>query len=137
MDKPELQREVATPNLQRYNQLLLQLGRKQDLLYTVLGALTANVKCFPTTARHISEQCLQLCLSCLDGSRDLDDKTLKRANQCLVSLYNAGGKSNMADMWRDSISRLIGSVHECLNRLFDTIDEGVYLFYGLEEALGH
>lgn len=123
IDKPELQREVATPNLQRYNQLLLQLGRKQDLLATVLSALTANVKCFPSTARHISDQCLQLCLSCLDGSRDLDDQTLKQANQCLVSLYIAGGKSVMAEQWKDSISRLIGSVHECLNRLFDTIDE--------------
>ncbi|CAO0799193.1 unnamed protein product [Mucor circinelloides] len=123
IDKPELQREVATPNLQRYNQLLLQLGRKQELLATVLSALTANVKCFPSTARHISDQCLQLCLSCLDGSRDLDDKTLKEANKCLVSLYNAGGKSMMAEQWKDSISRLIGSVHECLNRLFDTIDE--------------
>jgi len=40
-----------------------------------------------------------------------------------VSLYNAGGKSMMAEQWKDSISRLIGSVHECLNRLFDTIDE--------------
>lgn len=36
VDKPELQREVATPNLQRYNQLLLQLGRKQDLLVSHL-----------------------------------------------------------------------------------------------------
>lgn len=123
VDKPELQREIATPNLQRYNQLLLQLGRKQDLLATVFSALTANVKCFPSTARHISEQCLQLCLSCLDGSRDLDDETIKEANKCLVSLYNAGGKSMMAEQWKDSISRLIGSVHECLNRLFDTIDE--------------
>jgi hypothetical protein len=30
----------------------------------------------------------------------------------------------MADQWRDSLSRLIGSVHDCLNRLFDTVDEG-------------
>ncbi|KAG2233777.1 rRNA processing/ribosome biogenesis-domain-containing protein [Thamnidium elegans] len=122
-DKPELQREVATPNLQRYNQLLLQLGRKHDLLATVLSALTCNVRSFPSTARHISEPVLQLCLSCLDGSRDLDDKTIKEANKCLVSLYHAGGKANMADAWRDSLSRLIGSVHDCLNRLFDTIDE--------------
>ncbi|CEP19072.1 hypothetical protein [Parasitella parasitica] len=123
IDKPELQREIATPNLQRYNQLLLQLSRKQDLLATVLSALTANVKLFPSTARHISDQCLQLCLSCLDGSRDLDNKTMKEANKCLVSLYNASSKSMMAAQWTDSISRLIGSVHECLNRLFDTVDE--------------
>lgn len=90
----------------------------------MLVALTANVKCFPSTARHISEQCLQLCLSCLDGSKDLDTKTIQEANLCLVSLYNAAGKSAMADQWRDSISRLIGSVHDCLNRLFDTVDEG-------------
>ncbi|KAI8638357.1 rRNA processing/ribosome biogenesis-domain-containing protein [Parasitella parasitica] len=123
IDKPELQREVATPNLQRYNQLLLQLGRKQDLLDTVLYALTVNVKTFPATARHISDQCLQLCLSCLDGSRDLDDKTMKEANKCLASLYNASSKSMMAEQWADGVSRLIGSVHECLNRLFDSVDE--------------
>ncbi|KAG2208463.1 hypothetical protein INT47_010159 [Mucor saturninus] len=123
VDKPELQREVATPNLQRYNQLLLQLGRKQDLLPIVLSALTANVKCFPSTSRHISDQVLQLCLSCLDGSRDLDEKTIKEANKCVASLYNAGGKANMAEVWRDSLLRLIGSVHVCLDRLFDTIDE--------------
>ncbi|KAI7903262.1 rRNA processing/ribosome biogenesis-domain-containing protein [Cokeromyces recurvatus] len=123
VDKPELQREVATPNLQRYNQLLLQLGRKQDLLPTVLSALTTNVKCFPSTARHISEQCLQLCLSCLDGSRDLDLKTIKEANKLLVSLYHAGGKSVMADQWKESLLKLIGSIHDCLNRLFDTVDE--------------
>lgn len=90
----------------------------------MLAALTANVKCFPSTARHISEQCLQLCLSCLDGSRDLDDDTVKEANKCLVSLYNAGGKSVMAEQWTESLCRLIGSIHESLNRLFDTIDEG-------------
>jgi hypothetical protein len=82
------------------------------------------VKCFPSTARHISEQCLQLCLSCLDGSKDLNAKTIQEANLCLVSLYNAAGKSAMADQWKDSLSRLIGSVHDCLNRLFDTVDEG-------------
>ncbi|KAI9476121.1 MAG: rRNA processing/ribosome biogenesis-domain-containing protein [Benjaminiella poitrasii] len=123
VDKPELQREIATPNLQRYNQLLLQLGRKQDLLPIVLSALTTNTKCFPSTARHISEQCLQLCLSCLDGSRDLDSETIKEANKCLVSLYHAGGKSVMAEQWKESLLRLIGSVHACLNRLFDTVDE--------------
>lgn len=106
---------------------MLQLGRKQDLLATVLSALTCNVRSFPSTARHISEPVLQLCLSCLDGSRDLDDKTIKEANKCLVSLYHAGGKANMADVWRDSLSRLIGSVHDCLNRLFDTIDEGIII----------
>lgn len=116
---------MASPNLQRYNQLLLQLGRKEELLSTVLSAFTSNVQCFPSTARHISEPVLQLCLSCLDGSRDLDTETIQQANKCLVSLYRAGGKANMADVWRDSLSRLIGSVHDCLNRLFDTIDEGI------------
>ncbi|KAI8981697.1 rRNA processing/ribosome biogenesis-domain-containing protein [Mycotypha africana] len=122
-EKPELQREVATPNMQRYNQLLLQLARKQELLPTVLSALTSNVKHFPANARHISDQCLQLCLSCLDGNKDLDEATLSKVNECLASLYNAGGKSVMAEQWKDSISRLVGSVHDCLNRLFDTIDE--------------
>lgn len=32
----------------------------------------------------------------------------------------------MADQWRDMLLRLIGSVHQCLNRLFDTVDEGIY-----------
>ncbi|OBZ88814.1 Pre-rRNA-processing protein rix1 [Choanephora cucurbitarum] len=122
-DKPELQREIATPNLQRYNQLLIQLGRKQELLPVVLAALTTNIRSFPSTARHIAEPCLQLCLSCLDGSKDYDANTIKRANDCLVSLYIAGGKAQMADQWKESLSRLIGSVHECLNRLFDTVDE--------------
>lgn len=31
-DKPELHREVATPNMQRFNQLLLQLAQKEILL---------------------------------------------------------------------------------------------------------
>ena len=90
----------------------------------VLAALTTNIRSFPSTARHIAEPCLQLCLSCLDGSKDYDANTIKRANDCLVSLYIAGGKAQMADQWKESLSRLIGSVHECLNRLFDTVDEG-------------
>ncbi|KAG0744240.1 hypothetical protein G6F57_001104 [Rhizopus arrhizus] len=122
-DKPELHREVATPNMQRFNQLLLQLAQKEILLPSVLSALAANNAHFPSNSKHIAEQTLQLCLSCLDGSRDLDEKTVLEANKCMASLYRTGGKSVMADLWRDHLLRLVGSVHQCLNRLFDTVDE--------------
>jgi hypothetical protein len=86
--------------------------------------LAANNAHFPSNSKHIAEQTLQLCLSCLDGSRDLDEKTVLEANKCMASLYRTGGKSVMADLWRDHLLRLVGSVHQCLNRLFDTVDEG-------------
>ncbi|ORE07809.1 hypothetical protein BCV72DRAFT_101667, partial [Rhizopus microsporus var. microsporus] len=127
-DKPELHREVATPNMPRYNQLLLQLAQKEALLPTVLSALTANNAQFPSNSKHIAEQTLQLCLSCLDGSRDLDQVIAQRASKCLASLYRTGNKATMADQWRDMLLRLIGSVHQCLNRLFDTVDEESFEF---------
>ncbi|CAO3668700.1 unnamed protein product [Rhizopus stolonifer] len=41
----------------------------------------------------------------------------------MASLYRTGVKSTMAEQWRGHLSKLIGSVHECLNILFDTVDE--------------
>ncbi|KAI8878058.1 hypothetical protein K501DRAFT_36477 [Backusella circina FSU 941] len=121
-DKPELQREIANPNLQRYNQLLLSLGRNQPLLPDVLDALTANIKSFPSTARHIADQTLQLCLSCLDGTRDIEKDTITKSNTCLIALYSIKAGNN-SDQWKECVLRLISSIHQCLNRLFDTVDE--------------
>ncbi|KAI9257883.1 rRNA processing/ribosome biogenesis-domain-containing protein [Sporodiniella umbellata] len=124
-DKPELHREIATPNMQKFNQLLLQLAQKETLLPTVLSALTANNKYFPSNSKHIAEQSLQLCLSCIDGTKDLNKEIVLESYKCIASLYRTGGKSVMAEQWKEHVLKLIGSVHECLNRLFDTVDEDI------------
>ncbi|KAI8369294.1 rRNA processing/ribosome biogenesis-domain-containing protein [Radiomyces spectabilis] len=123
VDKPELQREVTTPNLPRFNQALLTLAGNAELLPTVLDALIQNIKHFPSVSRHITDPCLKLCLSCLEGTVDLESATLEKVGQCLASLYRTSGKTNMAEQWKDTLMRLIGSIHLSLERLFDTVDE--------------
>jgi hypothetical protein len=111
--------------------ILIKQGKRHlsfSLLFQpdVLDALTANIKNFPSTARHITDQTLQLCLSCLDGTKDIEKETIEKSNICMVTLYSIKS-GNSSDQWKECVLRLISSIHQCLNRLFDTVDEGIYI----------
>ncbi|KAI8096725.1 rRNA processing/ribosome biogenesis-domain-containing protein [Halteromyces radiatus] len=124
--KPELQREITIPNLPRFNQILLSLC-KNDLRPVVFSALKENIIHFPSQSRHIIDHCLKLCLSCLDGSGNFDKDTILAACQCLAVLHHTGGKISNSDQWEETLNRLVGTIHACLNRLFDTVDEELEL----------
>ncbi|KAI8333572.1 rRNA processing/ribosome biogenesis-domain-containing protein [Chlamydoabsidia padenii] len=126
-NKPELQREITVPNLPRFNQALLNLCKSTDLLPVILTALKTNIIHFPSQSRHIADQCLRRCLSCLNGEENINKETLNAACQCLAALHHVNGKTSSSDQWKDNILHLIGSVHVSLNRLFDTIDEELEL----------
>ncbi|SAL95775.1 hypothetical protein [Absidia glauca] len=126
-NKPELLREITTPNLPRFNQALLSVCKSDTLLPVALSALEVNLIRFPSQSRHITDQCLRWCLSSLDGRETVTKETVKVACQCLAALHHVNGKLNSSDQWKDNMLHLVGSVHLSLNRLFDTIDEEVVL----------
>ncbi|ORZ09794.1 rRNA processing/ribosome biogenesis-domain-containing protein [Absidia repens] len=127
-NKPELVREITVPNLSRFNQSILSLcGKSTDLLAAGLLALKTNFIHFPSQTRHVTDQCLKLCLSCLDGSTIMEKDIILAACQCLVASHHTAGKQNNAEPWKDTLLQLIGSVHKSLDRIFDTIDEELEL----------
>ncbi|KAI8994697.1 rRNA processing/ribosome biogenesis-domain-containing protein [Pilobolus umbonatus] len=123
VNKPELQREITSPNLPRFNQLLIQLSQDAELLYPAITALTLNMKNFPTTSKHVVSDCKKLCLSYMNGKKILDDQTQKAINQCYISLNYTSGKSTMAIDWKNNLMQLISTVNKDLDTLFNTVDE--------------
>ncbi|CAO3596000.1 unnamed protein product [Absidia cylindrospora] len=127
-NKPELVREITVPNLSRFNQTILgHCGKSIDLLPVGLLALKTNFIHFPSQTRHVTDKCIKLCLSCLDGNAVMEKDTVLAACQCLVATHHTAGKQNNAEPWKDILLHLIGSVHKSLDRLFDTIDEELEL----------
>ncbi|KAI9023758.1 rRNA processing/ribosome biogenesis-domain-containing protein [Phycomyces nitens] len=130
-NKPELQREITSPNMSRFNQALLTLSQNRELLPTTLSALAINAKLFPSASRHVADHCQKLCLTHMDGSNYLDQETTTAIARCMASLYQTGVKVAVVDQWKQTILRLIGSVHVSLDRLFDSVDEE----YDVNDAL--
>lgn len=89
-----------------------------------LAGLTSNIELFPTMSRHIADQVLKVCITCMDLSLAQDSPGLCTVGKCLVALSRTGGKNAIATKWQEPLVRLIGSIHEALNILFDTVDEG-------------
>ncbi|KAI7861969.1 rRNA processing/ribosome biogenesis-domain-containing protein [Spinellus fusiger] len=131
-DKPELHREITSPNMSRFNSALLSLSQNRELLATALVALTINMEFFPSASRHAVDNCQKICLSHMDGTTYIDEDTVKAITRCLASLYQANLKANMVDQWKKTLLQVIGSVHASLDRLFDTVDEEFERFGALE-----
>lgn len=126
--RPELQREITTQQLPRFNTFLIKLsGLNKELLPTILNVLSHSVKNFPSIFRPVNEQTQKLCLNILlDGTYYYESELAKMAIECFTRIINFGGKLNM-DYWKLTLLKLVGSLNNILDRLFDTIDEGVYL----------
>ncbi|KAI9496069.1 rRNA processing/ribosome biogenesis-domain-containing protein [Zychaea mexicana] len=118
--KTELHAEVTSKSLPRFNQLLLTLGRNPELIPVTLVALSKNMELFPSMSRHITDQTLKMYISCLDGTTDVSPNLIGR---CLAASCRTSTKTNFASNWQEMLMRLVGSVHEALDRLFDTVDE--------------
>ncbi|PKY15679.1 hypothetical protein RhiirB3_427917 [Rhizophagus irregularis] len=123
-NRPELQREITTQQLPRFNTFLIKLsGLNKELLPTILNALSHSVKNFPTIFRPVNEQTQKLCLNILlDGTYYYESELAKMAIECFTRIINFGGKLNM-DYWKLTLLKLVGSLNNILDRLFDTIDE--------------
>ncbi|CAG8601849.1 21078_t:CDS:10 [Gigaspora margarita] len=123
INKPELQREVTSQQLPRFNTTLLNLSENQELLSTIFDALSQSCIQFPTIFRPFVENTQKLCLGVLDGMFDYESSVVQSAANCLASITNTGGKTNSLVHWKSISLRLIGSLNFLLDRLFDTIDE--------------
>ncbi|CAG8524494.1 5403_t:CDS:10, partial [Dentiscutata heterogama] len=123
INKPELQREVTSQQLPRFNTTLLNLSENQELLSTIFDALSQSCMQFPTIFRPFVENTQKLCLGVLDGTFDYGSFVVQSAAKCLASITNTGGKTNSLVHWKSISLRLIGSLNFLLDRLFDTIDE--------------
>ncbi|CAO3625955.1 unnamed protein product [Cunninghamella echinulata] len=122
-NKPELQREITIPNLSRFCNTLFTLGQTEELLPTVLLILKNTIIHFPSQSRHIADPCIKLILNCIDGSSSFNSSVVLAAGHCLSALHRIPGKTSSSDQWKTIILNLIGSVHICLNQLFNTVDE--------------
>ncbi|ORX59572.1 hypothetical protein DM01DRAFT_1405095 [Hesseltinella vesiculosa] len=120
---PELQREITQPNLPRFNHHLLGLAHRPGVFCTAIDALTTNMITFPTLSRSAGDNIQKLCLSQLDGVQDLDAPTLEKVSACLVAIHHTTNRVSSAQHWRDTVLKLIGSYHQALDILFDTVDE--------------
>ncbi|RIB13327.1 rRNA processing/ribosome biogenesis-domain-containing protein [Gigaspora rosea] len=138
INKPELQREVTSQQLPRFNTILLNQSANQELLSTIFDALSQSCIQFPTIFRPFVENTQKLCLGVLDGTFDYGSSVVQSAANCLASITNTGGKTNSLVHWKSISLRLIGSLNFLLDRLFDTIDEGVnkqYLIFSADAIL--
>ncbi|RUS28398.1 rRNA processing/ribosome biogenesis-domain-containing protein [Jimgerdemannia flammicorona] len=147
-DKSELQREITSIHLPKFNTSMMNLCANRELLVcpcayadmffmitttpayspahsqpTIFPALSRSVTAFPTTFRPIADNCKKLCLTFLDGAHDNNPLLVQSATQCLATLNHAGGKASSAELWIGTTNRLIGSVHVALDRLLDSIEE--------------
>ncbi|KAI9288705.1 rRNA processing/ribosome biogenesis-domain-containing protein [Umbelopsis sp. AD052] len=122
-DKPEVQREVTSPNLPKFNHTLLNLSGNRDLLPAIFDAFMSGFTHFPTTSRPAADNCRKLCLSLLDGSSDNRFELTEKAASCLSTIFLTATVANRGEMWRNTAMRLLGTANRSLDRLFDTIDE--------------
>ncbi|CAI2175161.1 3408_t:CDS:2 [Funneliformis geosporum] len=125
-NKPELQREITTQQLPRFNSFLIKLsGLNKKLLPTIFNALSLSVKYFPSIFRPVNEPSQKLCLSILlDGTHDYESELTKMAVKCFSFIINFGGKmNNNTHYWKLNLSKVVGSLNNTLDKLFDTIDE--------------
>ncbi|CAM0135953.1 hypothetical protein VKS41_001601 [Umbelopsis sp. WA50703] len=122
-DKPEVQREVTTPNLPKFNHALLNLSGNKDLLPVIFDALISSFTNFPTTSRPIADNSRKLCLSLLDGSLGHSTSIIESASACLTTIFLTATNANRPELWRTTALRLLGTANRALDRLFDAIDE--------------
>ncbi|CAG8507292.1 5737_t:CDS:2 [Funneliformis mosseae] len=125
-NKPELQREITTQQLPRFNTFLIKLsGLNKRLLPTIFSALSLSVKNFPSIFRPVNEPSQKLCLSILlDGTHDYESELSKMAVKCFSYIINFGGKmNNNTHYWKLNLLKVVGSLNNILDKLFDTIDE--------------
>ncbi|KAI7858687.1 rRNA processing/ribosome biogenesis-domain-containing protein [Circinella umbellata] len=119
--KTELHNEITVKSLPRFNQLLLSTSRNSQLMPVTFTALSKNIELFPTMSRNIMDQILKLYISCLDN--DETDVSPFLLGRCLATGCRTSTKTNYATQWQETLMKLVGSIHQALDRLFDTIDE--------------
>ncbi|RUS18866.1 hypothetical protein BC937DRAFT_88252, partial [Endogone sp. FLAS-F59071] len=122
-DKPELQREIVSRHLPKFNASLMALSANVELLPTIFPALSQSITAFPNTFRPVADNCKSLCLTFLDGTHGNEPALVQSAAQCLAALTHIGGKANSARLWSGTVNQLIGSVHTTLDRLLDSVEE--------------
>ncbi|KAI9317554.1 rRNA processing/ribosome biogenesis-domain-containing protein [Dichotomocladium elegans] len=126
--KPEIQAEVTSKLMPRYNQLLLSLSADNDghktsrtLMPIALSALTTNMRLFPSNTRHVMDKIMKTCvIPSLEGRVQMDPAVV---GEYLSTSSKAGGKTSTPTAWEGTVLQLIGTIHIALDRLFDTIDE--------------
>ncbi|KAJ1969689.1 hypothetical protein IWQ62_000464 [Dispira parvispora] len=134
VNHPQMQRDLVTNILPKYNQALLRLvADRGDLTEPVLVAMTASITAYPNAYRPMVEKTFQRCIVFLGGEYSATSPTVIRASECLAALCGTGsrspqtnlphGVSVVAEHWRQYCLQLVGSIHETLDQLLETVDE--------------
>ncbi|KAJ1814607.1 hypothetical protein LPJ75_002701, partial [Coemansia sp. RSA 2598] len=116
---PALYREIASAQVPRMNQAILQLADKNtDLVDIVLEMLMFSASWFPTLFRPSIDKTEALCLRLLDGSMARSNAdTCSLAAQCLASLSVVGGKMTVEERWFQYIQLALGAIDLCIDHL--------------------
>ncbi|KAJ1659953.1 hypothetical protein IWQ61_001048 [Dispira simplex] len=134
VNHPQMQRDLVTNILPKYNQALLRLtADRGDLIESVLVAMTASMTVYPNAYRPMVEKTFQRCVRFLGGEYSATSATVIRASECLAALCRTGsrspqtnlphGVSVIAEHWRNYCLQLLGSIHETLDQLLESVDE--------------
>ncbi|KAJ1935772.1 hypothetical protein FBU59_005278, partial [Linderina macrospora] len=116
---PELQRDVASTQVPRMNQTVLQLAEKNsELVDPILGVLMCSVNWFPTLFRPSIDKTAKLCLKYLAGETVRRcPETVKKAANCFASLCQAGGKMSVEERWFEYMQLTMGTIDWCVDHI--------------------
>ncbi|RDB22742.1 Pre-rRNA-processing protein rix1 [Hypsizygus marmoreus] len=109
---PEFQRQVATPNVPKFNVAIIGLAEKHsddELKILILESLTKLVPLYPTLNRASHAALSALTLRFLSGNAPNPTRMplLEAASQLYSVLPHTGGKVGAANLWRKSVDETL------------------------------
>ena len=107
--------------------ILLNLMNKNTLLSEVLTALHILVPGHANAFRQSLGVTELLMLSLIDGPHSLEVKRL--ATKVYVDLHHSAQKGTNSDYWRSSLLGIIAETHAVLDRMFEGVEEGLFLVW--------
>ncbi|KAI9139805.1 rRNA processing/ribosome biogenesis-domain-containing protein [Paraphysoderma sedebokerense] len=121
---PEIQKDLTNSSLPKFAYSMINLaGNNNELLPTIFCTLSSLIRQFPTLLRSSMEKAQNLCLSKLDGSVPPNSGSAQKAARCLVDLCLVSSKAGVAEVWRSTCIRALGSIHDVLNEILACADE--------------
>ena len=81
---------------------------------------------FPFSISSLKNRIESMLLLYLQGNYSLDTKITKNAIEILISYNIALSKVEKTNSIDNFVSKLIGTLHETLDMLLDSVEEGIY-----------
>ncbi|KAG2154981.1 rRNA processing/ribosome biogenesis-domain-containing protein [Suillus bovinus] len=111
-DMPELQRQVATPTVPKFSQVLVSIVEKAadyELKALAMDTLKDMVILYPSLNRALSSSITSMCHKILNGSapQRTNKLLLHNAAGLYAVLHYTGGKVGAANLWKKSVDETI------------------------------